>query len=380
MLTTIAVVLAALVVVSSVLLSRRAAVRAGRRIDEVRQQLDLELRALFDDLRRVHERAQRAHDASDGELQLILDLDDLLGRICERAVDETGGQAAAIRVRGPGAGLVVGSYGAEDPASLLDAVVPPPGRRPYRALSVSWAISTRERSTQTFGAALVVPVVEDDVESGTLVVFGRDPSAFSPEATRALEALAQEAAPTIASARRFAQTARHDFGATARRRDETTPEPAAESEPLELFRERLAREIARAHALQQGLALLIVSVDEQAREGGGADETLAEIATRLGEGLRVAGLTTPIGAGEVGVLLPQANARDAESLYEALRSSYAGEAVGPPRQTLSAGITEVVHGDDVESALERARHALAQARQMGEGVVVVATAGGVPLR
>ena len=131
MLTTIAVVLAALVVVSSVLLSRRAAVRAGRRIDEVRQQLDLELRALFDDLRRVHERAQRAHDASDGELRLVLDLDDLLGRICERAVDETGGQAAAIRVRGRGAGLVVGSYGAEDTARDAESL--------YEALRSSYA-------------------------------------------------------------------------------------------------------------------------------------------------------------------------------------------------------------------------------------------------
>jgi hypothetical protein len=49
-----------------------------------------------------------------------------------------------------------------------------------------------------------------------------------------------------------------------------------------------------------------------------------------------------------------------------------------PRPSLAAGITELVRGDDAGSVLERARHALLQARHLGQGVVVVATAGSQP--
>jgi GGDEF domain-containing protein len=379
----VAVSIAAVVLAGSALVSRRSAARAGRRIDQAREALDEQLQALSADLQRIVERARRAKDTGAGELALILDLDDLLGRLCERTATVTGGRAAAVRVRGPDDSLVTGSFGVDDAGSLLEASVPPPGRRSYRALSVSWAIPTAgEYEREAFGSALVVPIVEDGVESGTLVAFADETSAFRAEATRVLEELAQKAAPAIANARRFAQTARHSFGSPARR-----PEPDSSTagvEALDLFRERLAREVARAHGLEESLALLIVAVDDgetSPSARGHRDDRLTELAGQLGEGLRVAGLTTPIGAGEVAVLLPQATAVEAESLYEALGASFeAGSPDDSPRPSLSAGITELVRGDDPESVLERAHHALAQARQLGEGIVVVATAGGQPRR
>jgi PleD family two-component response regulator len=43
---------------------------------------------------------------------------------------------------------------------------------------------------------------------------------------------------------------------------------------------------------------------------------------------------------------------------------------------VSAGITELVSADDRASLLERAERAVSQARQAGDGTVVVATANG----
>ena len=379
----VAVVAASATVVVSILLSRRATLGAERLIDSVRGELDVALQELAGDLKRGVERSQRAHARGTGELALILSLDELLARLCERATDETGGDAAAVRVRGPDDAFATGALGVADAESLLEAVVPATGRRRYRTVSVSWALpATADPDGETFGSALVVPVVEDGVETGALVAFAHDAAAFRIDATRVLEELVQEAAPAIASARRATRTAQRAFAQTSRRQETVADgESSTAADPLELFRERLAREIARAHGLRQSLALLIVAVNERAA-GGATDsdaEMLADLAGRLGEGLRVAGLTTPIGAGEIGVLLPEATAVDAESLYEALRAAYEATAA-PAGPSLSAGITELVHGDEAEIVLERARQALAQARQLGEGVVVVATASGQPVR
>ena len=64
---------------------------------------------------------------------------------------------------------------------------------------------------------------------------------------------------------------------------------------------------------------------------------------------------------------------DAEALLGTLQTAL-GPAEGEYKLGLSAGVTEIVSGDDGAGALARAEHALWQARQAGVGTVVVALA------
>src|ERR671925_446458 len=115
----VAVVAASAAIVVSILLSRRATLGAERLIDSVRGELDVALQELAGDLKRGVERSQRAHARGTGELALILSLDELLARLCERATDETGGDAAAVRVRGSDDAFATGALGVADAESLL---------------------------------------------------------------------------------------------------------------------------------------------------------------------------------------------------------------------------------------------------------------------
>jgi PleD family two-component response regulator len=76
-------------------------------------------------------------------------------------------------------------------------------------------------------------------------------------------------------------------------------------------------------------------------------------------------------------MLPGSGSAQAEELLASVRSSLEQDPPEALEQTaLSAGITEVVAGDDPGTALERATHALWQARHAGRGTVVVAMANG----
>jgi hypothetical protein len=200
-----------LVLVLSALAVRWANVRSQRRIEAALRELDEQLRAHSHELQAVVARSRAARASETGELGLILSFDDLLERLAALAAHATGGEAAAVRVRGPGDTLAAAAFGAEDAGTLLEATFYPPGRRPFRVLTVNWTFpAVVERETETFSSALVVPIVEAGVETGTLAVFAMTAAAFRSEHARALEALAEEAAPAIASARRFAEMEAHE--------------------------------------------------------------------------------------------------------------------------------------------------------------------------
>ena len=143
--------------------------------------------------------------------------------------------------------------------------------------------------------------------------------------------------------------------------------------------ESLEGQVTEAHRLRHSLALLVVDVDglgdiaeRLGREA--ADSVLGEVAGRLDASVGGAGSVHRLGPDDFVLVLPAATAHDAEALLGALQGS-----LEPPpeveRLTLGAGITELAEDEDAEAVLERAEHALSQAKQVGHGTVVVAVPG-----
>lgn len=96
-----------------------------------------------------------------------------------------------------------------------------------------------------------------------------------------------------------------------------------------------------------------------------------------GNGVPGGGLSCRTREDELAVLMPQTAANRAESILAALRASlHARPPAGTDWLIVSAGITELTAADDPGSVFERAEQALWQARQAGEGTVVVTTAKG----
>ena len=153
-------------------------------------------------------------------------------------------------------------------------------------------------------------------------------------------------------------------------------EPASELRRDAL--ETLAGQVDAAHRLERSLALVVLDVDglgEIAERLGreAADSVLDEVANRLDESLGT-GSAHRLGPDEFALVLAESTAHDAEALIGAVQASL-DPPPGVERLTLCAGITELAHGESGPAALERAEHALWQAKQVGHGTVVVAVPG-----
>jgi hypothetical protein len=184
--------------------ARRSRARNRRTLEAVARDLDDLFAGVSESLRRALEPVQESSEARAAELGLVLDLDELLARLAAEVAARTGADAAAVRVRGPTDEPAVGTFGPSEGARLLDSLFQAPGDRPFRALTVTWTFPPAlESEAELFRSALVVPIVEDGVESGAIAGYAREPAAFLPEHARALELLATAAAEGISTARRF---------------------------------------------------------------------------------------------------------------------------------------------------------------------------------
>jgi uncharacterized protein YigA (DUF484 family) len=218
MVTAVAVVaaLAAGAVALVGLAARRVRSRARRRLEGVVGELDASLGAIA----RILEGALQRSDAASQErdLGLTLDLDEMLMRIAHEAATRTGAEAAAVRVLGAADEPAMASFGADNVAELLETTLRSGEGRPFRAVTINWTFppAFENDAAEPFRSALVVPLVEDGVETGVIAGYATEPAAFRPEHARALEALAAEAAAGVATARRF--TAFRRRGRVERRR------------------------------------------------------------------------------------------------------------------------------------------------------------------
>jgi diguanylate cyclase (GGDEF)-like protein len=144
------------------------------------------------------------------------------------------------------------------------------------------------------------------------------------------------------------------------------------------FHEMLAREVARAQRYDRRLALIIFDLDDfkaiNDRIGHlSGDAVLAEAAARVRAVLRSADIACRVGGDEFAVALPESTTADGEQLYHRLRSAVSSKPVGQAGQlTVSAGIAELLAGDDPTTFFERADEALYRAKERGKSQIVAA--------
>lgn len=219
----VALAVALAVAIAWALLGWRSRRRSRRRLAGLVGELDRGLGAISESLAQALERSRVARMGSSTQLGLVLDLDELLLRVAEEAAARTNAEAAAVRVRGAEDEQAVGAYGSDEVAGLLDATPRPPDRRQFRALTINWTFPpSLDAEPNAFRSALVVPVIEDGLETGAIAGYARQPAAFNPEHARALETLAAEAADDIATARRFTAMRRRSAGARRENAGSTT--------------------------------------------------------------------------------------------------------------------------------------------------------------
>jgi diguanylate cyclase (GGDEF)-like protein len=141
---------------------------------------------------------------------------------------------------------------------------------------------------------------------------------------------------------------------------------------VEALAHRMDEALRREHSVTV-VALDVTGLDDVADRLGRdvADAALSELARQLDRGVGD-GSVHRTGRATFALVLAGSSA-DAEALLGTLQAGL-GPAEGEYKVRLSAGVTEIVPGDDGESALARAEHALWQARQAGPGTVVVALA------
>ena len=359
-------VVAAVVAVAAlgalVLAVRWSSARSQRRFDSVVRQLDHHMEAISRNLERAVERSEETRRQGPGELGLTLDLGELLHGLVEEASRRTGAQAATVRVRGAAGLPAVASFGTSDGGELLEAALGPPDGRPFRAVTLNWAYpASLEGEDVSFRSALVVPIVEDGIETGALAAFARGTAAFGPEHARALEALAEDAAPGITNARRFAEA-----------------ELRAVTDPLTGVRNRrgydeeLQRELARARRTGRPLSLLLLDLDDfkevNARfDYPGGDLVLQEFADLLERVARATDTVCRRGGEEFAVLLSETTREEGAQFDTRLREEVAATAFSNiGTLTFSSGLAEWRPMESEDSLDARASALVNQAKRAGK--------------
>jgi hypothetical protein len=204
--------------------------RDRMRLEDVVHELDATLGTIARTLEGALQRAEASSAHRNGGLGLTLDLEEMLMQLAREAAARTGAEAAAVRVRGASGEPAVASFGTADAAALLETTLRSAEGRPFRAVTINWTFPPEaEPEIERFRSALVVPLVENGIETGAIAGYATEPAAFQPEHARALEALATEAAESVATARRFSAFLHRGKG--ERRIVEIEPVPRPDEAP-----------------------------------------------------------------------------------------------------------------------------------------------------
>jgi diguanylate cyclase (GGDEF)-like protein len=377
----VGVVLAAAVVWAVLASRRREPPRAApqqddlvRVVGEMRSKMD----ELAQDLSEALDRAERESRRNRlfGELGGSIDLEELMDRVLDAAMEIPGFDAAMMMVERQDGGPVVVTRGmsaqetARPPTSGVAGALP-------GTITVSYRYG-KDRDTsdpELIRGGVFVPLVGRELHPvGTLSLFWRQEHEPDQEHVEQAEALARSSIPAIENARRYGE---------ARKLAETDALTGLFNQRF--FHETLRREAMRAHRYQRDLALIVFdlddfkSINDQIGHLAG-DRVLAQAADRLREAVRATDVPCRIGGDEFAVILPESSARDAEGLYRRVHGSIRGTALGgdEERLRLSAGIAELQHGDTAASLFERADAALYRAKGAGKDRADVARAADEP--
>jgi diguanylate cyclase (GGDEF)-like protein len=370
-LTTIVIVIAALVVaavVVAVLARRRPASTAQppedlvRAVDEMRTKMDELAGGLSVALERAEQESRR--NRLFGELGNSIDLEELMDRVLDAAMEIDGVDAAMMAVeRQDGAPAVVtrgmtAQESARPPTSGVVGTLP-------GTITVSYRYG---RDREGMDADLIrggafVPLMGRELRPvGTLSLFWRSEREPGQAQIEQAEALSASCISAIENARRYGE---------ARKLAETDALTGLFNQRF--FQETLRREVTRAHRYQRKLTLIVFdlddfkSINDQVGHLAG-DRVLAQAADRLREAVRSVDVACRIGGDEFAVIMPESSGDDGEQLYRRVHNSMRGTALGPDEQRLrlSGGIAELLHGDTPASLFERADAALYRAKELGK--------------
>jgi diguanylate cyclase (GGDEF)-like protein len=361
------VAVAAAVVVLGIVLPRRRARpaendRLADAVDDMRQRMDELVHDLSDALERAERESRRNRLL--GELGASIDLEELVDRVLDAALEIPGFDAALVSLEeGAGAPLV-----ATRGMTPEEAARPPSSGGaggPSGTLTVTYRYGPeQERNGQLIRGGLFVPLEGRELRPlGTLALFWRTPG-WEParEQVESAEALAASSVPAIENARRFRE---------ARQLAETDALTGLFNQRY--FHETLRREVLRAQRYGRNLALIVFDIDDfkliNDRIGHLAgDSVLAQAAERVRDSARSVDIACRVGGDEFAVILPESTEADAKLLYsrvsEAVRTAAFG--AGGQHLRLSAGIAELGHGDTAASLFERADAALYRAKDRGK--------------
>jgi diguanylate cyclase (GGDEF)-like protein len=363
---------AAVVVVVSVItvaVTRRRAARVpkdhlARAVDEMRLRMDALATDLSDALARAERESRR--NRLFGELGGSIDLEELIDRVLDAAMEIPGFDAALISVEGQSGAPTVMTRG----MTVQEAAKPPTsgaGGNLAGTITVSYRYGPDHEGApaDTIRGGVFIPLIGRELRPiGTLSLFWRRGGGYEPppEHVEAAESLAENCIPALENARRYGE---------ARKQAETDALTGLYNQRY--FHETLRREVTRAQRYERDLAIVVFDLDnfKAINDEVGhlvGDRVLAQAADRLREAVRSVDVACRIGGDEFAVILPESTAQDADQLYRRVHNSLRGTSYGPggERLRLSAGIAELQHGDTAATLFERADGALYRAKGMGK--------------
>jgi diguanylate cyclase (GGDEF)-like protein len=334
-----------------------------RAVDEMRNKMD----ELSQDLSEALDRAERESRRNRlfGELGGSIDLEELMDRVLDAAMEIPGFDAAMMIVEGQGVApsvvtrAMTPQEAAKPPTSGVAGALPGTITVTYR-----YGRDRDAPSTDLICGGLFIPLIGRELTPvGILSLFWRNPDHEpATEQIERAESLVESSIPAIENARRYGE---------ARKLAETDALTGLYNQRY--FHETLRREVLRAQRYERNLALVVFDVDDfksindQIGHLAG-DRVLAQAADRLREAVRSVDVACRIGGDEFAVILPESSAEEAEQLYRRVQSSMRGTTLGPDedRLRLSAGIAEIQHGDTAAGLFERADGALYRAKDLGK--------------
>jgi diguanylate cyclase (GGDEF)-like protein len=243
-----------------------------------------------------------------------------------------------------------------------------PDYRGARAIQVSFNGDDAPRDANPIRSGLAIPLLDTPNDPGMLAVLTRTPDRrFSEIDITSLENVLSVTRPTLETSLELREA-----------------DPVPERDPLTdlydrpAFHALLDREIGRARGRREQMGLLVLDVDRlttiNARIGHlAADEVLATIARVLNDVAGPRDMPCRIAGGRFGVVLSQADSRDAERLFDRLQAALQERPL--PKigvVSFSGGVAELLPKDDATALIVRADAALGLAKSSGRDMVVTA--------
>jgi diguanylate cyclase (GGDEF)-like protein len=302
-----------------------------------------------------------------------LDLDSVLERSFEAAVDVLQVDAAAISLLQPRGEPVVATFGLVDMAEQRLPLHEPLGSTSALVTTYNHVGLRGAAGVDAIRAGLTLNLLDaDEIPLGLLALYWRnDRPTLDTEDVELAEELARAIAAPIANGVRYREAARRaDVDGLTQLRHNSA------------FRESLASEVARSRRYDRKVALLVFDVDDfkAINDRSGhlvGDAILSELGARLSRLVRVADVPCRVGGDEFAVILPESTTADALSLFQRLQdSAHEHDAFAGARLSFSGGIAELLPTEEAEPFFARADGALLEAKVRGKNRAMVAGGAG----